>query len=151
MQQRRQRKETKKKSSFSFHESKQEIIADFKGIFNERLIVYLLDEKFVKITSIVFEDSKKFSVNIDVTDIAKAFAIHKPKYVILAHNHPSGVINPSKEDDFTTQKINLLCNVHGVTLADHVLVAGDAAYSYRLGGRLYGLLEKSDIQKLLRE
>lgn len=145
-----QRKTDKKESRFSFRDNKDQIIADFKGIYHERVILYLLDSKFVRITSIIIEEKDKYSVNLEVGDIAKAFAIHKPKYVILAHNHPSGMAEPSKEDDLTTQKITLLCNVHGANLVDHVLVAGKNAFSYRLNGRIYGLQEKADIEKLLR-
>lgn len=136
---------------FSFYENKQEIISDFSELYEEKVIIYLLDDKFRKISSITFEDREKFSVKLDIPELAKAVAIHKPKYAIVAHNHPSGSVEPSKDDDFTTQRLCLLCSIHGVNLVDHVIVAGGDAYSYRQEGRLQPLQEKADLNKLLGE
>jgi DNA repair protein RadC len=146
----KERANTKTKRMFSFYENKEEIIADLGGLYEEKVIIYLLDDKYRKISSIVFEDRERFSVKLDIPELAKAVAIHKPKFAIVAHNHPSGMLEPSGDDDFTTQRLCLLCSVHGVTLIDHVIVAGNAAFSYRQSGRLQPLLEKADIHKLLQ-
>ena len=81
-------------------------------------------------------------------EMAKAVAIHKPAYAIIAHNHPSGSVTPSEADDLTTMKINTLCAVHGVNLIDHVIVAGNKFYGYNSEGRLQAVKENSDLDKL---
>ena len=146
----KERINSKKIRMFSYYENREEIIKDFAGLYEEKVIIYLLDNKFRKISSVTFEDREKFSVKLDIPELAKAVAIYKPKYAIVAHNHPSGKTDPSEDDDFTTQKLSLLCSIHGVNLVDHVIVAGKNTFSYRHEGRLQPLQEKADIYKLLK-
>lgn len=50
--------------------------------------------------------------------------------IILAHNHPSGVSNPSREDVAFTDRISKGCELLGIHLLDHVIVADSGAYSF---------------------
>lgn len=45
--------------------------------------------------------------------------------VILAHNHPSGVAVPSREDIFTTKRLAKALDGVDIILADHIIVADD--------------------------
>jgi DNA repair protein RadC len=59
--------------------------------------------------------------------------------IVLLHNHPSGDPRPSPEDIAMTREIARACEVIGVPLLDHVIVArGGAASLLELG-----LLENS--------
>jgi DNA repair protein RadC len=52
--------------------------------------------------------------------------------VILAHNHPSGDVTPSREDDELTRGIARAGALLGVRLIDHVILAPDGGhFSYR--------------------
>ncbi len=51
--------------------------------------------------------------------------------IIVAHNHPSGDPNPSKQDIATTQQLIAAGQILGVTLLDHVIVAGQRHYSFQ--------------------
>jgi DNA repair protein RadC len=42
--------------------------------------------------------------------------------IILAHNHPSGNINPSKEDIALTKKIQTAANYFDISVLDHIIV-----------------------------
>jgi DNA repair protein RadC len=42
--------------------------------------------------------------------------------IILAHNHPSGNINPSKEDIALTKKIQTAANYFDINVLDHIIV-----------------------------
>lgn len=52
--------------------------------------------------------------------------------VLLCHNHPGGVCFPSQDDLDTTDQIEMLLNMLGIRLMDHVIVAGAEAYSMEL-------------------
>lgn len=56
---------------------------------------------------------------------------HMATSLILVHNHPSGVIHPSKNDDGVTQQMIEACNCLGIVLLDHLIVSTDDYYSYR--------------------
>ena len=49
--------------------------------------------------------------------------------VILCHNHPGGTLAPSQDDIEATQRIQSLLSGLDILLMDHIIVAGDAAYS----------------------
>lgn len=50
--------------------------------------------------------------------------------VIVAHNHPSGNIEPSKEDVVLTQRLNEAGSVIGIPLIDHIIVGASDYYSF---------------------
>lgn len=49
--------------------------------------------------------------------------------VILAHNHPSGTVNPSRADEVLTQTIKSALALVDVRVLDHIIVAPAAALS----------------------
>lgn len=44
-------------------------------------------------------------------------------YFILAHNHPSGEVVPSKEDINVTNKLKQASEILGIELLDHIIIA----------------------------
>ena len=68
-----------------------------------------------------------------VVEIALA---EKASTVVLAHNHPSGVALPSREDVMVTQRLAAALAAVEVTLFDHLIVAGDDFVSL-VQSRLY--------------
>ena len=49
--------------------------------------------------------------------------------VLLAHNHPSGSVEPSRADEFLTQTLSAALKLVDVRVLDHLIVAGDAITS----------------------
>lgn len=58
--------------------------------------------------------------------------------VILAHNHPSGIALPSKDDYATTDRVKKALQTIGVELADHIIVADGDFVSMADSGYLDG-------------
>ena len=63
----------------------------------------------------------------DVRIILKSAVEHLASSMVLAHNHPSGNLQPSKEDINLTQKIKQAAALFDVQVVDHIIV-GDANY-----------------------
>ena len=57
--------------------------------------------------------------------------------VVLAHNHPSGIALPSKEDVELTLRLRDALDVMDILLLDHIVVADDDFVSMRDSGYLY--------------
>lgn len=51
--------------------------------------------------------------------------------IVVAHNHPSGNAEPSKEDIKTTQQLAAAGILLGIPLHDHIIVACGSHYSFR--------------------
>lgn len=56
--------------------------------------------------------------------------------VLLCHNHPSGVCQPSPEDLRLTRRMQTLLGQLDILLLDHIIVAGSDAYSFSQNGHL---------------
>jgi len=50
--------------------------------------------------------------------------------VIIAHNHPSGNLTPSKEDIDITQKLKAAGKLLGIRLLDHIIFTSKGYYSF---------------------
>ena len=56
--------------------------------------------------------------------------------VVLAHNHPSGVAEPSRADEFLTQHLKSALALVDVRVLDHLVVASGGAVSFAERGLL---------------
>ncbi|MCW3074049.1 MAG: repair protein [Flaviaesturariibacter sp.] len=56
--------------------------------------------------------------------------------IIIAHNHPSGVLKPSSVDMDITQKIKSAGKILDVALLDHLIVSSEGFYSFADEGLL---------------
>ncbi|WP_442596881.1 RadC family protein [Parapusillimonas sp. JC17] len=69
-------------------------------------------------------------------EIIKAALKHHAAAVILAHNHPSGVAEPSQSDLALTRHLKNALSLVDVRLLDHLIVAGASAVSLAERGQL---------------
>ena len=58
-------------------------------------------------------------------EVVKAALAHNAAAVILAHNHPSGVAEPSAADEMLTRNLTTALAMVDVKLLDHFIVAGN--------------------------
>lgn len=56
--------------------------------------------------------------------------------LILVHNHPSGNVRPSADDDRLTMALQQASKILNIKMLDHVIYADDQHYSYADEGRL---------------
>lgn len=108
----------------------------FADAAQEKFVAVFLDKERKQIFRLDFKSGSYDSVFTDNGSVAYAIALHKPKYIVLAHNHPSGNPEPSETDDLSTFKFMSLCDLHGAILSDHVIFAKDDYYSYFESGRI---------------
>ncbi|WP_427183797.1 JAB domain-containing protein [Bordetella bronchialis] len=62
-------------------------------------------------------------------EIVKAALAYNAAAIIMAHNHPSGNPEPSRADVTATGEVKAALQLVGVTLLDHLVVAGNAITS----------------------
>ena len=56
---------------------------------------------------------------------------HMATSLILVHNHPSGAVSPSRNDDQVTKLVKDACDLMGIVLLDHLIVSHSSYFSYR--------------------
>ena len=67
---------------------------------------------------------------VDNKIILKKALLNLASSIILVHNHPSGNLKPSLQDKKVTQKMKSACELLEINLLDHLIIAGNAYYSF---------------------
>lgn len=69
-------------------------------------------------------------------EVVKRALSHNAAGVILSHNHPSGMAEPSKADEYLTQTLKKALDLVDVKVLDHIVVGRDQAVSFAERGLL---------------
>jgi DNA repair protein RadC len=88
---------------------------------------------------IAFEELFRGTVDcaqVHPREVLRQALLHNATALIVAHNHPSGVLEPSPADDFITRRIKELLALMDVRLADHIIVGESRCYSFAEHGLL---------------
>lgn len=70
-------------------------------------------------------------------EMLKSMILSNSAKVMMLHLHPSGSLNPSKDDITITDRMQQVCNLVGIQLVDHIIIGGQNDKSY------YSFMEKS--------
>ncbi len=62
---------------------------------------------------------------VEPRELFKSAILSNAASMIMVHNHPSGNLEPSKDDTIITDRILKLSGLLGIPLVDHVIVGGD--------------------------
>lgn len=69
-------------------------------------------------------------------EVVKRALHHNAASVIFAHNHPSGVAEQSRADEYLTQALKQALSLVDVKVLDHFIVAGNTMFSFAEKGLL---------------
>lgn len=73
---------------------------------------------------------------VDVRRVMREALLCNATVVVLAHNHPSGNLRPSRDDDRLTDQVKEACKVMRLHFSDHLIVTENGYYSYHEEGKL---------------
>lgn len=73
---------------------------------------------------------------VDVREVLRHALLNRAVAIVLCHNHPSGNLSPSTEDNRLTRSVQEGCRAVNIMLMDHVIVSSTGYYSYNEQGRL---------------
>ena len=75
-------------------------------------------------------------VSVDVRIIIREAVLSNATIVVACHNHPSGSIRPSQQDNALTLQLKEACRLMRLHFMDHVIVADGQYFSYHEEGKL---------------
>lgn len=117
-----------------------------RGLKKEVFTAIFLDSSHAIIDSeIIAEGTLNVNTVYPRELIAKALDRHAAA-LIVAHNHPSGALEPSPQDLHLTRTLYMICTWMQIALLDHLII-GDGFYSFADHGLLAGM--KRDCSSLL--
>ena len=82
---------------------------------------------------IAFEELFRGTVDcaqVHPREVLRQALLHNASAMIVAHNHPSGVLEPSPADDFITRRLKDLLALMDVRVVDHIIVGESRCYSF---------------------
>jgi DNA repair protein RadC len=107
------------------------LIEPLKHYAEEHFVAFHLDCKFnVTGHQIVSRGTVSASL-VHPREVFKAAILANAFAIIVAHNHPAGSLNPSREDIETTEKLIAVGELLGIKLIDHVIVSSNGLNSMR--------------------
>lgn len=68
---------------------------------------------------------------VDIRMVLREALLANATHIALCHNHPSGSLRPSREDDSLTERVRKAAQTMDIRLVDHVIVTTDGFYSYQ--------------------
>lgn len=115
--------------------SRSDLIRDYlnyelKGEGQEVFAVLCLDAQLRKLH---FKKLFYGSINycdISINQLLRYVIQQQASAIIIAHNHPKGIAQPSHEDMQLTRTIQYSCALVEVKLLDHLIISSEASYSF---------------------
>jgi DNA repair protein RadC len=109
----------------------EDVFRYLKGAFEfrpeqEQLWCILLDAKLHPIGRYLVSLGTVSSTISHPREVFKAAIIASSTSIILAHNHPSGSLEPSREDIDFTGRLREAGEIVGIEVLDHVIIAGES-------------------------
>lgn len=102
----------------------------------EEFWILLLNRNRRIITKMKMTSGTSSKTLVSVQDIIREALNNRAENVILVHNHPDGVLYPSKADIEITEKVRNACRLMDMLLMDHVIVTDRTYYSFLEDKRL---------------
>lgn len=102
----------------------------------ECLLLIMLDKKMQFLESTQLQWGTRDHVTVYPREIFAHALSYDASGIVLAHNHPSGSIQPSGADITVTHKLSELGYFMGITLHDHITVSPHEYFSFREHGLL---------------
>jgi DNA repair protein RadC len=76
------------------------------------------------------------NATVHVKEVMRQAIVHNATSVIIAHNHPSGVMEPSPADEYITRRLRDSLALMEVRMLDHVIVGDGGCFSFSEHGLL---------------
>jgi len=73
---------------------------------------------------------------VDIRLILQSVILSNASGIILAHNHPSGNLKPSPQDNDITDRVKKACEIMNILLLDHIVITSEHYYSYADEGKI---------------
>lgn len=99
----------------------------FIGATCEHVYMLCLDSKYRRLSLKNVGSGTAKNAMVNMSDIIKEAVTRSSTYVVLAHNHNSGSLVPSKQDLYLTQSVKQALYPAGIELLDHLIVT-DTSY-----------------------
>ena len=97
----------------------------------ETLRIICLDANMTVLHTETLQVGSLSRVSFEPRRVIETAMMHKARYLILTHNHPSGILIPSDDDITTARMIAEVGSKLEIDVRDQLILTKNAAYSYQ--------------------
>lgn len=97
---------------------------------HEEIWVVFMNRKNVVISDMKITSGSAVCSVFDLKKIIKEALLFKAESIAMCHNHPSGNLTPSPQDDQITRKLHEACKFMELNFLDHLIITAAGFYSY---------------------
>ena len=101
----------------------------------EEFWVLLMNQHYRLIKKLRISHGGITETAVDIRIIIKEAVLANATILAVCHNHPSGNLSPSSQDDHLTKDIKRACELMRIHFLDHVIITDGQYYSYHESGR----------------
>jgi DNA repair protein RadC len=102
----------------------------------EEFWVLFMNQNFRLIKRLRIAHGGISEVSVDIRIIMREAILANTTILAVCHNHPSGSLRPSHQDDALTASIRKACELMRIRFSDHVIITDGNYYSYHESGKL---------------
>jgi DNA repair protein RadC len=112
------------------------VIGDIRNKKREHFVALFLDARNQLIITKTISIGTLNTSIVHPRDVYAPAIKHNAANVIIAHNHPSGNPDPSREDILITEKLVKAGRILSIELIDHLIVAKESFFSFKQQGTI---------------
>ena len=101
----------------------------------EEFWVLLMNQHYRLIKKLRISHGGITETAVDIRIIIKEAVLANATILAVCHNHPSGNLSPSRQDDHLTKDIKRACELMRIHFLDHVIITDGQYYSYHEQGK----------------
>lgn len=110
------------------------LLADLAGLQQEHFCILVLNHRNHLLKKSVISVGTVSEALVHPREVFRDAIKEGGSGIIVAHNHPTGELLPSKEDIRSTERLREAGEVVGITLLDHVIISSSAYFSLKEAG-----------------
>ena len=104
--------------------------------YRETFIVLYLNRANQVLGYSVISQGGTSSTTVDIKMVIQTALLANASCIMLAHNHPSGNLHPSSDDNRITNRIIEAARLFDITVLDHLIITNESYYSFTDNGNI---------------
>ena len=104
--------------------------------YRETFIVLYLNRANQVLGYSVISQGGTSNTTVDIKMVIQTALLANASCIMLAHNHPSGNLHPSSDDNRITNRIIEAARLFDITVLDHIVITNESYYSFTDNGNI---------------
>ena len=104
--------------------------------YRETFIVLYLNRANQVLGYSVISQGGTSNTTVDIKMVIQTALLANASCIMLAHNHPSGNLHPSSDDNRITNRIIEAARLFDIKVLDHIIITNESYYSFTDNGNI---------------